>query len=123
MRVTGLDHIVLNVADVERSLSWYVNDLGLHGERVEEWRRGEVPFPSVRVNETTIVDIVAAERTGENMNHVCFVVSDGDIDEIVASDRFDVLEGPVERWGAYGVATSVYLWDPDANLVELRHYG
>ena len=122
VHVTNLDHIVLNVADVERSLAWYTGELGLQGERVDEWKNGEVFFPSVRVNETTVIDLLAVERSGENMNHVCLVVHD-DIEQLVNSGRFEVLEGPVERWGAQGEATSMYVYDPDRNLVELRHYG
>jgi catechol 2,3-dioxygenase-like lactoylglutathione lyase family enzyme len=122
VHVTGMDHIVLNVADVERSLAWYTGELGLQGERVDEWKNGEVFFPSVRVSETTVIDLLAVERSGENMNHVCLVVHD-DIEQLVNSGRFEVLEGPVERWGAQGEATSMYVYDPDRNLVELRHYG
>ena len=59
-RIIALDHIVLNVADVERSLAFYEGVLGLPAERVEAWRRGELRFPSVRVNEATIVDLVHA---------------------------------------------------------------
>ena len=59
-RITALDHIVLNVADVERSLAFYEGVLGLPAERVEAWRRGELRFPSVRVNEATIIDLVHA---------------------------------------------------------------
>jgi catechol 2,3-dioxygenase-like lactoylglutathione lyase family enzyme len=40
VQVTGFDHLVLAVADVERSLAWYTGVLGLAGERVAEWRRG-----------------------------------------------------------------------------------
>ncbi len=39
-RVLGLDHIVLKSPDVERSLAFYQDVLGLQGDRVEEWRRG-----------------------------------------------------------------------------------
>jgi catechol 2,3-dioxygenase-like lactoylglutathione lyase family enzyme len=56
VKVLGLDHIVLRVADVERSLAWYRDDLGLEPERVAEWRRGEVLFPSVRIDKTTGID-------------------------------------------------------------------
>ena len=122
VRVSNLDHIVLNVGDVERSLAWYTGELGLAGERVDEWKNGEAPFPSVRVNATTVIDLVAIERTGENMNHVCLVV-DNDLEELANSGRFAVVEGPVPRWGAQGQATSIYLYDPDQNLVELRTYG
>jgi catechol 2,3-dioxygenase-like lactoylglutathione lyase family enzyme len=64
LRVTGLDHVVLNVADVERSLAFYCDELGLAPERVEEWRRGEILFPSVRVDAHTIIDLLAVARTG-----------------------------------------------------------
>ena len=120
MKVRGLDHIVLNVADVERSVAWYRDRLGLEPERLEEWRRNEVPFPSVRVNVETIIDILRAERSGTNMDHVCLVVDD--IQPLVDDSALEILEGPVERFGAQGTATSIYVFDPDENLVELRSY-
>jgi catechol 2,3-dioxygenase-like lactoylglutathione lyase family enzyme len=122
VHATGLDHIVLNVADVERSLAWYTGELGLAGERVDEWRKGDVFFPSVRVNATTVIDLLAAERTGQNVDHLCLVV-ENPVEELAASGRFEILQGPVERWGAQGLATSIYVYDPDQNLVELRRYG
>ncbi|HAB57436.1 MAG TPA: VOC family virulence protein, partial [Acidimicrobiaceae bacterium] len=45
VRVEGHDHVVVTVADVERSLTWYRDLLGLKVEREAEWRAGEVPFP------------------------------------------------------------------------------
>ena len=48
VHVVGFDHVVLNVADVERTLSFYCDRLGLTGERVDEWRDGNAPFPSAR---------------------------------------------------------------------------
>jgi catechol 2,3-dioxygenase-like lactoylglutathione lyase family enzyme len=123
LRVTGLDHIVIDTPDVERSLAWYEGELGLAGERVDEWRRGEVFFPSVRVNDDTVIDLFQSERSGVNVDHLCLVVEPADFTGLVASGRFDVVEGPVERWGARGIGTSVYVRDPDGNLVELRYYG
>lgn len=119
--VTGFDHLVLVVADVERSLAWYVDVLGLAPERVEEWRAGQVFFPSVRISPISVIDIIPGERAGTNVDHLCLVV-DGDVDAIARSGRFDVVEGPAQRWGAQGVATSVYVRDPDGNVVELRRY-
>ncbi len=78
MRVVGLDHVVLKVADVERSLAWYQDALGLRGERVDEWRRGEVLFPSVRIDEHTLIDLLDGVPTGTNVDHVCLVIDDGD---------------------------------------------
>ena len=122
VRITALDHIVLNVTDVERSLAFYRDELGLAPINVEEWRRGERPFPSVRVDEGSIIDLVALPRTGENFDHFCLVVEPMDFDELKASGRLDVVEGPATRFGARGDGTSLYIRDPDHNLVELRYY-
>ena len=128
VRVTGLDHVVLRVQDVERSLAFYQGVLGLRGEHVEEWRRGETFFPSVRVNDDVIIDILAApaERPpasgGENVDHFCLVVEPTDWDAVVASGTFDVVDGPATRSGAHGDAQSLYVRDPDRNVVELRYY-
>ena len=125
MRVTGFDHVVLNVADVERSLEFYCGELGLEPERVDEWRRGEAPFPSARVSETTVIDLVASPGRNagvENMAHFCMVVDAVDLEAVKAEGRFTVVDGPATRWGAQGWATSLYVLDPDGNVVELRHY-
>jgi catechol 2,3-dioxygenase-like lactoylglutathione lyase family enzyme len=123
LRVVALDHVVLNVADVERSLAFYCGELGLVPERVDEWRRGEVFFPSVRVDAHTIIDLLAAPRTGENSDHLCLVVEPTDLDAVKESGRFEVVDGPATRFGARGDGTSLYVKDPDGNTVELRHYG
>jgi catechol 2,3-dioxygenase-like lactoylglutathione lyase family enzyme len=122
VNVTGLDHIVLNVADAERSLGFYTGVLELAGERVEQWRRGEVPFPSVRIDADTIIDLFASERGGDNLDHFCLVLPTADWNEMVASRRVEILRGPSEVFGARGMGVSVYTRDPDGNTIELRHY-
>ncbi|MBU8861902.1 MULTISPECIES: VOC family protein, partial [unclassified Micromonospora] len=72
--VTGFDHLVLSVSDVERSLDFYCATLGLAPVRVDRWRAGEVPFPSVRVDAGTIIDLVRGEPGGSNVDHFCLVV-------------------------------------------------
>ena len=122
--VAGFDHLVLVVADVERSIAWYTDVLGLRPERVEEWRRGEVFFPSVRISPTALIDLVpdgGRPRGRENVDHFCLVVTD-DVEDLATSGRFDVVDGPGSRWGAQGDATSLYVRDPDGNVVELRRY-
>jgi catechol 2,3-dioxygenase-like lactoylglutathione lyase family enzyme len=122
VKAVGIDHLVLNVADVERSVAWYRDELGLEAMRVEEWRRGEVLFPSVRVDEGTIIDILPAERSGKNVDHVCLVIEPTDLEALKASGRFEVVSGPARRFGARGDGTSLYVLDPDGNTVELRYY-
>jgi glyoxylase I family protein len=123
MRATAIDHLVLTVTDPERTVAWYRDELGLEPLRLDEWRRGEVPFVSLRVDDTTLVDVQRGERTGENVNHVAFVVEGVDLDELAASGRFDVRFGPADLFGARGTGRGLYVADPDGNLVELRTYG
>lgn len=125
VRVTGFDHLVLRVGDVERSLDWYADTLGLTPVRVEEWRRGEAPFPSIRVSATTIIDLIPRHGADghvplEVLDHFCLVVEPCDFGAAAAA--FTVVEGPAERFGAQGVATSLYVEDPDRTIVELRYY-
>jgi len=122
LRVVDVDHVVLNVADAERSLAFYAGALGLAPVRVEEWRRGEVPFPSVRVTPTFIIDLLETDRTGVNTDHLCLVVEPLDLAATAASGRFTVVDGPAARFGAQGMGSSLYVLDPDGNTVELRHY-
>lgn len=123
VRVTGLDHLVLDVADTERSLAFYAGELGLAPLRVDEWRRGEVFFASVRVDDTTIIDLLEVAPSGRNVDHICLVVEEQDLQALADSGRFEVVDGPDQRFGAQGDGWSLYVRDPDGNVVELRHYG
>ena len=96
--------------------------LPLRPLRVEEWRLGEVPFPSVAIDPTTIIDLFATAPTGENLNHFALVIGPIDLHELRDSGEYDVVEGPATRWGAQGYGTSLYIRDPDDNVVELRTY-
>lgn len=122
LRVTGLDHIVLVCSDVERTLAWYCDLLGLDPVRVDEWRRGEAPFPSVRIDAGTIIDLLGGEPTDGRLDHFCLVVEPTDLEAIAASGEFAVVDGPGRRFGARGDGTSLYVRDPDGTVVELRHY-
>src|SRR5438876_4208637 len=130
MSVCALDHIVLNVADVERSLHFYQAALGLATERVEAWRRHEVGFPSVRISPSTLIDLVKApdsESGGTpNLAHFCLVTDSPSLDEavvVLSAAGIAVETGPAIRSGARGNALSIYFRDPDQNLIELRTYA
>lgn len=133
LRIAYMDHIVLNVSDIDRALTFYCDILGLPGERVEDYRAGRVRFPSVRINEGTIIDLfppefhnkVLGEGFAENLNHLCLTLENEDIQEVIAylKERgIEIETGPAPRWGARGMGTSIYFRDPDNNLVELRTY-
>jgi len=125
--VREMDHIVLVCHDVEATLAWYLDELGLGPVRVDEWRRREAPFPSARVSDGTIIDFIPGppEQVGRagRLDHLCLVVEPTDLAAIAASGRFEVVDGPDHRYGARGVGLSLYVKDPDGNTVELRHYG
>lgn len=121
--VTGFDHLVLNCADIETTLAWYLNRLGLASVRVDEWRNGNAPFPSVRINEHTIIDLVSGDPSAGRLDHFCLVIAPTNLDEIAASGDFEVLDGPSTRFGARGDGTSLYVRDPDGTIVELRYYA
>ena len=120
IRVTGLDHVVFCCSDVERSLAFYTETLGLEPERVDEWRNGDAPFPSVRIDATTIIDLFGSPPDGKNVEHVCLVIEPTDLDALAAA--FPGSEYAARVYGAQGWASSVYITDPDGNTIELRCY-
>lgn len=133
IHVRELDHLVLNVADVDRALRFYADGLGLAPERLAEYRRGECGFPSVRVTGDTIIDLfppaarggTRAEGERVNLDHLCLVIEEpiGAVQEHLAAIGIAVEKGPVRVFGAHGTGTSVYVRDPDGTLVELRSYA
>jgi catechol 2,3-dioxygenase-like lactoylglutathione lyase family enzyme len=116
-----MDHVVLVSPEPERLISWYVEVLGLGTERLEQWRRGEVPFASLRVDDTTIVDVQRGQRTGTNVDHLAFVV-DASVAELAALADTHGVPGPRSLFGARGQGQGIYLRDPDGTGVELRTY-
>jgi catechol-2,3-dioxygenase len=129
-----MDHIVLNVEDDEKMIAFYSKVLMFAPERLAEYRSGDVPFPSVRLNSDTIIDLfpkkiwqksAQAEQGRENLNHFCIALSKGmweNLVERLQANNIDIEEGPVPRWGSHGTGTSIYFRDPEGNLIEARYY-
>lgn len=131
IKITGLDHIVLNVSDIEKSLHFYTDILGLEPERLEQFRMGKAGFPSVRIDEGTIIDLFPVKNGSRNssgvrnLNHFCLVVDRENFSGVLdclRQQQIAIREGPVSRWGARGQATSIYFPDPDGNEIEIRCY-
>ena len=125
VQVIGLDHVVVRCADIEKSLAFYCGELGLEPDRVDEWRRGEVFFPSARVDATTLIDLFPIgdgppRAEVPNVDHFCLVVQPTDLDAL--AERFPGARRADGLYGARGIASSVYVKDPDGNTVELRSY-
>jgi catechol 2,3-dioxygenase-like lactoylglutathione lyase family enzyme len=133
MNVIAMDHIVLNVHNMDTMLDFYINVLGLQGERIDAFREGKVPFPSVRISADTLIDLfpmsgqsAAPGPLEKRLNHFCMVIEPAEMPQVVAhleAHGVTVDEGPATRWGAHGNATSIYFNDPEGNRIEIRHYG
>ena len=67
-----------------------------------------------------MIDLFAAPREGQNLDHFCLVIEPTDLDEL--ADRFPGSHKADGLFGAQGFASSVYLHDPDGNTIELRSY-
>jgi catechol 2,3-dioxygenase-like lactoylglutathione lyase family enzyme len=120
----ALDHLVLVVSDVEQALAWFGRHAGLAAERVDEWRAGDLPFPSLRIDEATIIDLIPGADPADgrgHLDHLCFVVDRADLDALAADPALEIVDrGP--RSGARGTGDSVYVRGPDDLLVEFRTY-
>jgi catechol 2,3-dioxygenase-like lactoylglutathione lyase family enzyme len=122
VQFSGPDHVVLRSPDPEPLVEWYRDVLGMEVLRFDEWRRDEVPFVSLRVSPSFLIDVMRGERSGVNVDHVALTVEGVDLDELAASGTFDVVMGPADLYGAKGIGRGLYIRDPDDNLVELRCY-
>ena len=129
-----MDHIVLNVTDEESMISFYAGVLQLETERLEDFRSGRVTFPSLRLNDDTIIDLFPktmwqnGDQSGPgkmNLNHFCVALSKNEWDmlrERLNQNDVPIVTGPAPRWGAHGIGISIYFNDPEGNMVEARYY-
>lgn len=130
----AMDHIVLNVEDDEKMIAFYTGVLQLAPERLQDYRAGISPFPSVRLNSDTIIDLfpkrmwqknATVGQGQEHLNHFCLAMDKktwNELFERLKANTIAVEEGPVPRWGAHGTGISIYFRDPEGNLIEARYY-
>jgi catechol 2,3-dioxygenase-like lactoylglutathione lyase family enzyme len=123
---TGIDHVVLTVEDVEATCAFYET---LGGEVVTFGDdRKAVQFGAQKINlhpaDNRVAEYVAAAPT-PGSGDVCIVTETPieDVKRHLDANGVDVVAGPVVRAGAVGTLTSVYVRDPDGNLVEIGTYG
>jgi catechol 2,3-dioxygenase-like lactoylglutathione lyase family enzyme len=122
--VTELDHVVLRCRDQPRMLRFYTEVLGLPEERRLE-ALGLVQLRAGR----SLVDLVPGEPSGHegaNVDHVCLLLAPAAMDDIVrylGEHEVDLIGDPMVRYGATGYGPSVYLRDPEGNVIELKVPG
>ena len=130
--ILGIDHIVLRVADLDRMIAFYCDALGCHVERRED----KIGLVQLRAG-SSLIDLVPVDGElgrpggaapgagGRNLDHFCLRVGPFDADAIHAHlARHGVEAGPVKtRYGAEGTGPSIYIEDPEGNVVELKGPG
>jgi catechol 2,3-dioxygenase-like lactoylglutathione lyase family enzyme len=122
MGIRSIDHIVLTVGDVERTAAWYRDVLGMSVETFGEGRTA-LRFGEQKLNLHAAGDEFEphARTPTPGSADLCFLV-EGTIERVIASldeAGAEMELGPIERTGATRALTSVYVRDPDGNLLEL----
>lgn len=125
VKITGIDHVVLNCADTEVTAQWYRRALGVD---VDNYLPGRyaliVGAQKINLRPIDAQDWETASRPSVGSLDICLETADS-IDEVLARwKRNGILlhEGPIERNGAKGKMMSVYSPDPDGNIIEVSHY-
>ena len=126
VRVASLDHLVLTVQDIPRAIKFYVEVLGMQEVTFGDNRKA-LAYGQQKIN---------LHKFGEEFEpkafvplpgsaDLCFVI-DGALEEFIGhlnDNNIEILQGPLARTGALGVINSVYIRDPDQNLIELSIYA
>ena len=122
LKVAEIDHVVLRCRDQDRALDFYTRVLGL----AEERRIAQIGLIQLRAGRS-MIDLVPADgprvETTLNVDHVCLGVEARDLNEVVRylrAQSIEVIGEPAMRYGAHGQGLSIYLRDPEGNVVELK---
>lgn len=121
--ITGIDHIVLTVRDIELSVAFYERVLKMEPVTFAGGRRA-LRFGDQKINLQTLGQ-ETRNFAGIGSGDVCLLteMETPALLEHLRAEGVKIVEGPVEKSGANGRVTSVYLNDPDGNLIEISRYG
>jgi catechol 2,3-dioxygenase-like lactoylglutathione lyase family enzyme len=132
LKVQALDHLVVQVSDLEASANWYARVLGMTREDIPP-EPGKPPRTAMRfgrqkINLRPIVaskdDWFTADHEAVGSEDLCFL-TDSTPDQVIQhlrAERVAILTGPGRRQGALGTLVSVYCRDPDGSLIEIASY-
>ncbi len=122
IKIAELDHVVLRCTDQKRMLDFYTGILGMREER----RIEQIGLIQLRAGQS-MVDLVPApgaiEEKSRNVDHLCLGIEAEDMGEIarmLKENGIEVMGEPAPRYGARGMGLSVYIRDPEGNVIELK---
>ena len=125
MRIDRLDHLVLTVADIDATVAFYEQVLGMRAVTFGDGRRA-LAFGTSKINlhQAGHEFEPKAARPTPGSADICLIAADP-LDQVcadLAAHGVTIEEGPVARTGATGPIRSVYVRDPDNNLIEISNY-
>lgn len=125
MEIHHLDHLVLTVADIDKTVDFYTHILGFQMVTFGDNRKA-LTFGNQKINlhQKGHEFEPKAEHPTSGSADLCFI-STTDIHEVVEElkqKNIEINEGIVDRTGALGKIRSVYVRDPDMNLIEISSY-
>ncbi len=132
MIVEAIDHVVVNVQDVEVAAAWYARVLGMTREDFVsasgKVRRTAMKFGRQKINlrpiSATKEDWFTADHEAAGSDDLCFLTASAP--QVVAAHLkacgVQIIEGPTDKKGAMGTIVSVYCRDPDGSLIEISSY-
>ncbi len=121
--ITGIDHIVLTVRDIEASVAFYRRVLGMEAVSFGEGRRALLAGDQ-KINLHSL-GMETRNHAAIGAGDVC-LLTDASPDAVIqklTAEGVAIDSGPVPRAGAKGLLTSVYFTDPDGRLIEVASYG
>ncbi|QHH93250.1 VOC family protein [Acinetobacter gyllenbergii] len=125
MKIRHLDHLVLTVADIEITCQFYQSALNFEVITFAENRKAlQFGHQKINLHQVGKEFEPKALRPTAGSADLCFI-AETPLDEVIAhlqAQNIDIVEGPIERTGAMGRIVSVYLRDPDQNLIEISNY-
>jgi catechol 2,3-dioxygenase-like lactoylglutathione lyase family enzyme len=126
LKIDRIDHVVLTVFDIERTLDFYQRVLGMEPVTFAGGRRG-LAFGRQKLNlhQAGHEFEPKALRPAPGTMDFCLVTETplAEVMETLKSHGVVIIAGPVDKTGAMGPITSVYFRDPDGNLVEVSNYA
>ena len=122
LKIAEIDHVVFRCRDQTRMLDFYTRLMGL----VEERRIEQIGLIQLRAGRS-MIDLVPAdagiEETSNNVDHVCLGIEATDMAVLARHLRdcsIEVIGEPAMRYGARGMGLSIYVRDPEGNVIELK---
>ncbi|MFP4538383.1 MAG: VOC family protein [Dichotomicrobium sp.] len=125
MTITGLDHIVLTVRSIERTCAFYRHALGAETITYGQGRTA-LGFGDQKINlhEAGSTFEPKADKPMPGSGDFCLIAAAplADVEQHLRAQGIEIEEGPVPRTGARGPILSIYIRDPDGNLIEIASY-